>query len=79
MRLGEVTVTKLDDFNLAIHIKTSDAQYNVRDRNNLKEMVIFILWTKAARESEEKIFWAKQNGVVDPQNTLANHIKINNK
>ena len=41
-------------------------------------MIIFIPWTKATREWGEKIFWAKQNGVVDLQNALTNHIKINN-
>ena len=77
-RLGEVTVEKLDGFNPDIHVKVSNVQHGVKDRNNLEETIIFIPWTKAARERGEKIFWAKQNGVVDPQNALANHIKINN-
>ena len=65
-RLGEVTVAKLDGFNPNIHVKISDVQQGVRDRNNLEETVIFILWTKAAREKGEKIFWAKQDGITDP-------------
>jgi hypothetical protein len=76
-RLGEVTVAKLDGFDPSIHVKVSDVQYGVRDRNNFEETVIFIPWTKAARERGEKIFWAKQDGTVDPQSALANHIKIN--
>ena len=78
VRLGEVTITKLDGFNPDIHVKVSDVQHRVKDRNNLKETIIFIPWMKAMREQGEKIFWVKQNGVVDPQNTLTNHIKINN-
>jgi len=77
-RLGEVTVSKLDGFNPEIHVKVSDVQHGVRDRNNLEETVIFIPWTKAARERGEKIFWAKQEGIVDPKNALDNHLRINN-
>jgi hypothetical protein len=77
-RLGEVTVPKLEAFNPRTHIKVSDVQYNVKDRNDLEETVLFLPWTKAAKEKGEKIFWAKQNGIVDPQWALANHIEINN-
>ena len=49
----------------------------MRDRNGLEETVIFIPWTKVAKEKGEKIFWAKQVGIVDPQSALANHIRIN--
>ena len=37
---------------------------------------IFLLWTKVAREKGEDIFWAKQEGVVDPESALANHLNI---
>ena len=77
-RLGEVTVPKLDGFNPSVHIKLSNIQHNVRDRNDLEETVIFIPWTKVAREKGENIFWAKQEGVVDPKNALENHIRVNN-
>ena len=76
-RLGEVTVPKLDGFDSAIHVKTSDVQHGVRDRNDLEETVIFIPWTKVAKEKGEKIFWAKQEGIVDPQAALSNHLRIN--
>ena len=49
----------------------------MQDRNGLEETVIFIPWTKVAREKGEKIFWAKQEGIVDPQTALANHLKVN--
>ena len=77
-RLGEVTVPKLDGFDPSVHIKLSNVQHNVRDQNDLEETVIFILWTKVAREKGENIFWAKQEGVVDPKNALENHIRVNN-
>ena len=77
-RLGEVTVAKLDGFNPNIHVKISDIQQGVRDRNNLEETVIFLPWTKAAREKGEKIFWARQDGITDPQDALENHLKVNN-
>lgn len=76
-RLGEVTVTKLDGFDPKIHVKVSDVEFDVRDRNNLEETVIFIPWTKAAKEKGEKIFWAKQTGITDPKAAMANHLRIN--
>ena len=76
-RLGEVTVPKLKGFNPRKHIKVSNMQHDVSDRNNLRETVIFIPWTKSAREQGEKIFWAKQEGILDPK-VLANHLRINN-
>jgi hypothetical protein len=77
-RLGEVTVPKLSAFKPQIHVKVSNVQYGVQDRNGLEETVLFIPWTKAAKEKGEKIFWAKQNGITDPQAALANHMRINN-
>ena len=76
-RLGEVTVPKLNGFDPNLHIKPSDVQHNVKDRNNCEETIIFVPWTKTAREKGENIFWAKQDGPVDPQHTLQNHLKIN--
>lgn len=77
-RLGEVTVPKLDGFSPNKHVKVSDVQYGVRDRNNLEETVIFIPWTKIAKEEGENIFWAKQEGISNPEEALANHIRVNN-
>ena len=77
-RLGEVTVPKLDGFNPSLHVKRSNVEHGVRDRNNLEETVIFIPWTKVSRERGEKIFWARQEGAVDPHTALANHLKVNN-
>lgn len=61
-----------------MHVKVSDVKHDVLDRNDLKQTVIFIPWTKAAREKGEDIFWAEQEGVVDPKSALANHLRINN-
>ena len=52
----EVTVPRLDSFDPTIHIKISNMQQDVQDQNNLEETVIFIPWTKAAREKGENIF-----------------------
>ena len=77
-RLGEVTIPNLNSFDPSLHVKVSDVEFGVRDRNNLEETVIFLPWTKAAKEQGEKIFWAKQGGVVDPQAALENHLRVNN-
>jgi len=77
-RLGEVTVPKLDGFKPSIHVKVSDLQHGVRDRNDLEQTVILIPWTKVAKEKGERIFWARQQGITDPQAALENHLKINN-
>ena len=75
--LREVTVPKLNGFNPNLHIKPLDVQHNVKDRNNCEETIIFLPWTKTAQEKGKSIFWAKQDGPVDPQHTLQNYFKIN--
>ena len=65
-RLGEVTVPNLKAFDPNVHVKLSNVEFNVQDRNRLEETVIFLPWTKATKEKGEKIFWAKQNGIVNP-------------
>ena len=77
-RLGEVTIPNLKSFKPETHVKVSDVRHDVLDRNSLKQTVIFIPWTKVAREKGEDIFWAEQDGDVDPKNALTNHLKINN-
>ena len=76
-RLGEVTVPKLDGFDPLKHPKVTDIEHDVPDRQGFKETIIWLPWTKAARETGEKIFWAKQDGVFDPKAALANHLRIN--
>lgn len=77
-RLGEVTVPNLDAFDPALHVKLRDVEFNVKDRNGFEQTVLFIPWTKVAKEKGERIFWADQEGIVDPQAALANHLKVNN-
>ena len=76
-RLGEVTIPNLDGFDPQIHVKVSDIKFNQRDRHNYEQTSFFIPWTKAAREKGETIFWAKQDGVTDPQAALKNHLEVN--
>jgi len=60
-------VHKLDGFDPAIHVKTSDVEYGVRDRGDLGETVILIPWAKVAKEKGKRIFWVKQVGITDPK------------
>jgi hypothetical protein len=76
-RLGEVTVLRLDGFDPVQHVKVSDVEPVVTDRNGLEETVICLPWTKSARERGEKIYWAEQRGVVDPLGALRNHLAVN--
>ena len=76
-RLGEVTVKTSNTFDPTVHVKVSDVKYGILDQNNLEMTAIFIPWMKVAREKGEDIFWAKQEGIIDPESALANHIKIN--
>lgn len=76
-RLGEVTVPKLDGFNPELHVKVSDVKRDVPDGTGCEQTVLFIPWTKAAREKGETIYWAEQEGAVDPKSALSNHLKIN--
>ena len=76
-RLGEVTVPKLDGFNPSLHVKPVDVKFDVADRNNLMQTVIFIPWTKVAKEKGEEIFWAEQDGPTDPKAALKNHLDVN--
>ena len=77
VRLGEVTMKTPMTFNPNIHVKVLDVRYGVLDKNRLEMMAIFLPWTKVAREKGKDIFWAKQEGVVDPESALANHLNIN--
>jgi hypothetical protein len=76
-RLGEVTVPRLDGFDPMQHVKVSDVEPVVTDRNGLEETVIRLPWTKSAREGGERIYWAEQRGVVDPMVALRNHLAVN--
>lgn len=76
-RLGEVTVPALNKFNPKTHVKVSDVEFGTCDPKGNEVTVIFIPWTKTAGEKGEKIYWAKRNGVVDPQAALEKHLALN--
>lgn len=74
-RLGELTLLNLAAFDAAVHVKPSDVR-SVRDRNGLEETAFFIPRTKAAASGED-IFWARQNGLSDPETAWLTHLAIN--
>lgn len=74
-RAGEFTVPRLDAFDPQIHVKLSNVK-DTHDRQNLPMKTFFLPRTKSAPEGEE-VSWAKQNGPTDPEEALANHIRVN--
>ncbi|KAJ6596160.1 hypothetical protein DFH09DRAFT_1024018 [Mycena vulgaris] len=74
-RGGEFTVKTLTSFDPAIHVKPDDVS-KVTDRNGLEQTNFALPWTKSAPHGES-VYWAKQNGVSDPEAAFANHLSIN--
>ena len=64
-RVCEFTVRTLDAFDPTIHVKPSDVSTK-RDRNGLEVTNFRIPRTKSSADGED-IFWARQNGLTDPQ------------
>ena len=52
-RLGEVTIKTPNTFDPNMHVKVSNVRYRVLDKNDLEMTVIFIPWTKVAKEKEK--------------------------
>ena len=75
-RLGEFTLTSLKSFVPTRHVKRSNILVR-RDRNNLKVTVFHLPHTKCSVDGED-VYWAAQDGVIDPEAALANHLTINN-
>jgi hypothetical protein len=75
-RLGELTIQNLAAFDPEIHVKRSDVGERV-DRRGLKTTTIHVPQTKANYEGED-LYWAKQDGVCDPEEALRIHLEINN-
>jgi hypothetical protein len=80
-RLGEFTVKNLTGFRGDTHIKVTDVQHDVEDRGGNKVTTFHIPHTKIVpRDSDkggETVFWARQEGLADPQAALANHLQVN--
>ena len=75
-RLGELTVRNLSAFDPQSHVKRSDIGETV-DRNGLRVVTIHVPKTKANRTEGEDLYWARQDGVSDPEGALWRHFEIN--
>jgi len=75
-RLGEFTVRRLDGFDSTKSVTRKHLSYD-QDRNGLNVTVLHLPQTKTSIDGED-VFWAKQNGVTDPDAALANHLQVNN-
>lgn len=75
-RLGELTVKNLADFKPHIHTKRSDVRLEHCEWNGLRQTACFIPRTKTARTGEDN-FWSQQPGILDADNALQHHLKVN--
>lgn len=75
-QLGEFTILRLDAFDPAMHIKPSDMRKD-SDRQGRQTTNFHLPRTKAAPQGED-VYWAKQDGLSDPEDTLNNHFHVNN-
>lgn len=76
-RLGEVTVKNLKAFDPKVHVERSDLKDKV-DRRGLEVTTFHVPQTKASRAEGESLYWARQEGISDPEEALKRHLKMNN-
>ena len=75
-RLGELTVKNLAAFDPKLHVKRSDLGESI-DRRGLKVTTIQIPRTKSNSTGGECLYWARQEGVCDPEGALQRHLEVN--
>ena len=75
-RLGEFVVRKLEGFDNGKSVSRKHLSHD-QDRNGLKVTVVHLPRTKTSPQGED-VFWAKQNGITDPDVALENHLRVNN-
>ena len=75
-RLGEFTLPSLKAFVPSLHVKRSDVILR-QDRHGLKVTVFRLPHTKCSANGED-VFWATQEGILDPEAALNNHFAVNN-
>jgi hypothetical protein len=73
--IGEFTVTHLDAFDGTQHVKPSNVS-RAQDRQGL-EMTSFHLPHMKTSINGEDVSWVRQAGPSDPEEALANHLRIN--
>jgi hypothetical protein len=74
-RLGELTVRSLLVFDPLVHIKRCDVRQEV-GADGAEVTVFFIPKTKTSLNGEDT-YWAKQDGLSDPETALKNHLSVN--
>ncbi|THH15554.1 hypothetical protein EUX98_g9445, partial [Antrodiella citrinella] len=74
-RVGEFTIPNLKAFKPATHIQPGHVHPD-RDRQGNKVTTFFIPWTKCVAEGET-VSWARQEGILDPEAALLNHMHVN--
>ncbi|KAF5347756.1 hypothetical protein D9756_010246 [Leucocoprinus leucothites] len=74
--LGELTVPTLNSFDPTKHIKPLDVRTET-DRHGLISTVFHIPKTKTAKVSGKDIYWAQQEGPLDPLAAYNNHLQVN--
>ena len=75
-RLGKFTVCTLSTFKPNKHVTTNNLSYD-QDMNNLKVTVLHLPSTKVAGSEGEDVYWAMQEGDMDPTAALQNHLQVN--
>ncbi|KDQ49950.1 hypothetical protein JAAARDRAFT_712696, partial [Jaapia argillacea MUCL 33604] len=75
-RLGEFTLPTLKSFDPQLHVKRSDIRYG-EDRNGLQVTVFALPFTKVSKTGED-VYWARQDGLCDPEAALLTHFTVNN-
>ena len=59
-----------------MHVTTQHLSYN-QDHNGFKVMVLHLPKTKAVGNKGKDVYWASQDGGMDPSEVLAQHLKVN--
>jgi len=75
--LGKFTVRRLDSFDSNKSITRKNLSHD-QDPGGNKVTVLHIPKTKTSQIEGEDVFWAKQDGLTDPDAALANHLTVNN-
>ena len=76
VRLSKFTAQMLAAFSLNTHVTPQHLSYN-QDCNGLRVTVLHIPRIKAAGNEGEDMFWATQEGDMDPTEALAQHFRVN--
>jgi hypothetical protein len=74
-KTGEFTVRTLTSFDPALHVKPSDMRKQ-QDRNGLEVTTFHLPYTKSSANGED-VFYARQDGITDPEEAWLKHNMTN--